>query len=407
MQVESDRTVMTSELKERDLRWFIQNSAWKVMTSLRDLYLRHVDVMSIAVLIGFAASMLVIGQVRPIYNWDALAYLAASTRDQFDDISQLHTYVYSVLREAAPPAEFLELTSANAYRIRQFGDAEAFVSMLGMYEVKWLYIQLLRWLIPIFGPLGAPDAINGVALLILAGSIGVWLRSAGLSGYAPLVVALLFVLQLQGFAGTQQPDFLANSLLVASLLSYERDRNLLGSLFLLISVLTRPDQLALAGVLMTCAWFLRDRHTLLFAATFLVGVFVWILISRSVHSVGWWPHFWFSTYEIQGTMVGFEPDFSPRVYIAAIASNLYRSLFLNTWLSVYVIALGWGLYRYFHAASSVRSQVLLLTMLLAVAAKFAVFPLHDGRIYFAPLLVFFLVAFAHPQRKKELEQKQP
>ena len=399
---------MASEVKERDLRWFIQNAAWNLMTSLRHLYLRHADVMSIAVLIGFSASMLVIGQVRPVYNWDALAYLAASTRDQFDTISQLHTYVYSVLREAAPPAEFLELTSANAYRIRQFNDPEAFVSMLGMYEVKWLYIQLLKWLIPIFGPLGAPEAINGGALLLLAGSIGVWLRFAGLSAYAPLVVALLFVLQLQGFAGTQQPDFLANALLIASLLSYERNRNLLGSLFLLMAVLTRPDQLAVAGVLMTCAWLLRDRHTLLFVATFLVGVCVWILISRSVHSVGWWPHFWFSTYQIQGTMVGFEPDFSPRVYIDAIALNLYRSLFQNTWLSAYVMALGWGTYLYFHAAASVRrNQVLLLTMLLAIAAKFAVFPLHDGRIYFAPLFVFFLVAFAHPQRNKVLEQKEP
>jgi hypothetical protein len=377
------------------------------MGSFRDLYWRHTDLISIAVLIGFAASMLVIGQLRPIYNWDALAYLAASTRDRFGDIAELHAYVYSVFREAAPPEQFYELTSANAYRIRQFADAEAFVSMLGMYEVKWLYIQLLRWLIPILGPLAAPDAINGGALLILVGSLIVWLRSTNLSGYAPLVVALLFVLQLQGFAGTQQPDFLANALLVASLLSYERDRNLLGSLFLLIAVLTRPDQLALAGVLMACAWLLRDKQTPLFAATFLVSVAAWLLISSCVHSVGWWPHFWFSTYAIQETMVGFEPDFSPRVYVTAIALNLYRSLFQNTWLAVYVMALGWGIYLYFNAAVSMRRrQVLLLTMLLAIAAKFTVFPLHDGRIYFAPLLVFFLVALAN-LLSKEPDQKQP
>ena len=381
--------------RHSDIRDSVRGMIASALDALRIHYWRHPDIASFVVLLLFVVMVIGFAQLRPIYNWDALAYLAASMRDSFDSASQIHNYAYSVLRDAAPPKEFAELTQADAYRVRQFTDPEAFVSMLGMYEVKWLYIWLMKALIPIVGPLGAPEAINNAALIILVGSIGLWLRSTRLSGYAPLVVGLLFLLQFQGFSGTQQPDFLANAFMVASLLSYERGRNLLGSALMILTVLTRPDQVATAGVIMACAWFLRDRNTLAFAVTFLVAVAAYLLISRSVHAAGWWPHFWFSTYQIQETMQGFTPDFSIKVYVTAVAQNLYRSLFQNTWLAAYGMALAWAGWIYWRAAiSDRRLQVLLVAMLLAIPAKFMVFPLHDGRIYFAPLLVFFMLAFA-------------
>lgn len=379
-----------------DLRDGVRKLILKTLIVLGATYWRHANLASIFVLAGFTAIMLALAQFHPVYNWDSLAYLAAAARDRIDEAAQLHSYAYAALRDAVPAKDFIELTQADAYRIRQFTDPNAFVSMLGMYEVKWLYVQLMRWLVPIFGPLGAADAINGAALVIMNVSVCLWLRSTRLSVYAPLVVPLLFMLQFQGFAVTQQPDFLANSLLIAALLCYDRERDLLGSAFLLITVLVRPDQAALAGVLMACAWFLRDRNTLLFALTFITCVAAWMLTSRSVHSVGWWPHFWFSTYQIQNDMTDFKPDFSAKVYLYAIALNLYRSFFQNTWLAAYVIALAWGGFIYFRPSSQrVRRQVLLLAMLLAIAAKFVIFPLHDGRIYFTPLFVFFLIGVAH------------
>lgn len=386
-----------------DLRDGGRGLARAVLSAVNAAYWRHAGFVSAALLAGLAALVLVLAQMHPIYNWDVLAYLAASVRDRFGDAGQIHAYAYSALREAAPARNFLDLTQADAYRARQFADPNAFVSMLGMYEIKWLYVQLMKWLVPVFGPFGAPNAINGAAVVIMTGSIGLWLRASGLCGYAPLAVALLFLLQFQGFAVTQQPDFLGNSLLLAALLSYDRGRDVLGSVLSLVAVLVRPDQVALAGVLMACAWFLRDRSTLLFALTFAACVAAWLLSSRSVHSIGWWPHFWFSTYRIQETMEGFRPDFSIGVYLHAIALNLYRSLFQNTWLAAYIVALAWAGHLYFGnvARMATRRQVLLLATLLAIAAKFTIFPLHDGRIYFTPLLVFFFLAFADWREKAD------
>ncbi len=384
-----------------DLRDGLQRMIRVVLSTLNAIYWRYAGFVSIVVFAGFAAMMVALWHFRPIYNWDTLAYLATAVLDRMGgDAAQIHAYAYSTVRDAVPASDFAELTQVNAYRIRQFADPNAFLSMVGMYEVKWLYVLLLKGLIPIFGPMAAFDVINGGALVILVASIGLWLRSTQLSGYAPLVIGLLFLLQFQGFAVTQQPDFLANSLLIAALLSYDRRRDLLGSGLLLVSVLVRPDQVAVAGVVMACAWFLRDRNALAFAVTFGLCLVAYIVISQSLHPTGWWPHFWFSTYQIQEDMAGFDPAFSPVVYAKAIASNIYRSLFLNTWFAAYIVALGCGGYLYFrNALSDRRRQVLLLAMLLAIAAKFAIFPLHDGRIYFSPLFVFFLIVFAGLQEK--------
>jgi hypothetical protein len=379
-----------------DLRDGARRIVQIVLSGLNAFYWRYAGLFSVVVLAGFAAMMVALWHFRPIYNWDTLAYLASTVLNRMGgDAAQIHSYAYATVRDAIPAADFTGLTQTDAFRVRQFADPNAFLSMIGMYEVKWLYVLLLKWLVPVFGPLPAFDVINGAALAILTVSIGLWLKATRLSGYAPLVVALLFVLQFQGFAVTQQPDFLANALLVAALLSYDRSRDVLGSVLLFVSVLVRPDQVAVAGVLMACIWFVRDRGTVIFALSFAACLAAYLVLSQTFHPTGWWPHFWFSTYQIQEDMTGFEPAFSAVVYLKAIGANIYRSLFLNTWLAAYVVAIGWGGIIYFrNALPSRRRQALLLALLLATAAKFVIFPLHDGRIYFSPLFVFFLLAFA-------------
>lgn len=385
-----------------DARRYVQKMIATILHNGRSDYWRHADIYSAIFLSGFFVMAVAMTFLRPVYNWDVLAYIGAMAKGNFSSAAELHAYAYGIVREAVPSEAFSALTETAGYRLRQFEDPAAFVSMLGMYEMKWLYIALMQWLAPYIGPFNATYVINVGALFILTLSTGLWLRSKRLSGYAPLAIGLFFVLQLPGFYATQQPDFLSNSLLIASLLAYERKRDLLGSGLMLLTILVRPDQIATAGVLMACAWFLRDGSWRIFAGTFIIGLLAWLLIGQNTEGVGYWSHFWFSTFKIQDTMVGFHPDFSPIVYLTAIGFNIYRSLFENTWLAAYAMGMGLLGYLYFRGAIRwTRQQVLLLTMLLAVAAKFAIFPLSDGRIYFAQLAVLFLVAFATALEQRE------
>lgn len=388
-------TVTTDIERPRDLRGTLLGVAALVLKNARSLYWRHADLIAILALVLFAAVTVVFTFLRPVYNWDVLAYLGATVKDGVLSNAEIQAYAYGVVKAAVPPEAFIGMTETSSYGLRQMTDPDAFVSMIGMYETKWFYISLMKWLTPFVGAYNSTYVINFAALLILITTTGLWLRATGLSAYAPLVIGLYFMLEFSGFHATQQPDFFSNSLLIASLLSYERKRNVQGAALMLLTILTRPDQVATAGVLMACGWLLRDRATPIFAATFVLGLLGWFLIGQVTDGVPYWTQIWFTTYQAQDTLVGFNPEFSPLVYILAVGFNIYRALFQNTWLAAYGIAIAWAGYLYFNAAIiDRRRQVLLLAMLLAVAAKFTVFPLSDGRIYFAPLAVFFMIAFA-------------
>ncbi|KJS21034.1 MAG: hypothetical protein VR78_00645 [Hoeflea sp. BRH_c9] len=361
----------------------------------RSLYVRHQQIIGIAVLFGFAIGFMGISWLRPVYNWDLLAYIGVSAKAWSGSAAEIHAYAYDAMRAHVPADAFVELTQGDAYRLRQYSDPDAFVSMLPMYEVKWLYVAMLTWLIPFAGPLGASFLINCLAMAILTGSLLLWLRATNLLGYAPVVVMLLFLLQFQSFGVTQQPDFITNAVVVAGLLCLERARIWPATLLLFLAVLLRPDQAAILGVLFFCAWLLRDRAMAALLATFLAAVVALAVFSRLIPGVGWWPHVWFSTYHMQDSMAGFHPAFSLKVYLTAFGYNLYRSIAENSWLSAYGLLVVISAYFYWAAPlSTLRRRVVLLAMLLAVPAKFVVFPLHDGRIYFSLLLVASLIALA-------------
>ena len=378
----------------RDIRQLLSDAFAALFERTCTVYLKHANLFGVASIILFAVVVVVMAQLRPGYNWDSLAYLALAARDQFPNISDLHAYTYGLHQAALPPEQFTALAEGDGFRLRQFSDPEAFGSMLGMYEVKWLYVWLLKVMSPIFGPFGAAQAINASAMAILAASLSQWLREARLLAYAPLVICMLFLLQLSTISASPIPDFLTNALAIAALLNFERGRNLIGSILMILAVMTRPDQAAMAGVLMAAAWVVRDRSVWSFTLAFAATLVVWVILRTVAPGVGWWPHVWFSTYSMPDTMVGFHPDFSLQVYLTGFGYNLYRSMFENTWLAAYVLALAWAAWLYAKVPTNNRRQMLLLALLLVIPAKFVIFPLHVGRLYLAPLAVFFMVALA-------------
>lgn len=378
----------------RDIRQVLSDAFAAAFDWTRRIYWRHADLFGLASVVLFAVVVIVMAQLRPGYNWDSLAYLALAARDQFPNIADLHAYTYALHQAALPPDQFATLAQGDSFRLRQFTDPEAFGSMLGMYEVKWLYVWLLKVLSPFFGPFGAAQAINVSAMVILGVSLGQWLRETKLSAYAPLIICMLFLLQFSTVSASPIPDFLTNAFAIAALLNFERGRNLIGSVLMILAVMTRPDQAAMAGVLMAAAWFVRDRSAGSFALAFAVTLAVWLVLRVVAPGVGWWPHVWFSTYSMPDTMVGFHPDFSLQVYLTGFGYNLYRSMFENTWLAAYILALAWAAWLYARVPTNSRRQMLLLALLLVIPAKFVIFPLHVGRLYLAPLAVFFMVALA-------------
>ncbi len=391
-----------------DPRALVQAILAAVLNGLGRFYVRHGALIGALSLLGLVAAVMTIGWLRPVHAWDMIAYLGAVWRDRFPDAAELHSHVYEAVRQAVTPPEFVTLAEGDTYRLRQSTDPLAFESMIGMYAVKWLYVKLLGLLVPFLGAAKAGYSINIGSAAVFTGVLLWWLRSVGMLNLGPAVVALLLVSGFPALAMAETPDLMTSALMLAAFLLIDRGKVLAGIVALVLGVLTRPDEAAAAGVLMAFFWLMRDRLTPMLAAGFAASVAAYVLATHGAGHPGWWPHLWFSTYQIQDTMEFFHPPFSLRVYATAFAWNLVRAAFEDGWLGLYLAGL--ILWAVLHAGGlrfSDRRTALIGAALTAIAAKFVLFPLHDGRTVFPLLLpaLVLLLASARDAARARAEQR--
>lgn len=365
---------------------------------------RHGAWIGLVLLGTFFGAVMLIGWLRPVHAWDMVAYLAAAWKGDFATPQALHHAVWEAVRLGTEPDRFAVLAEGDAYRVRQFTDPLAFYSQLGMYEVKWLYVQMIRWIAPFTGAMQAGYAINVAACAGLFAILAWWLHSVRMLNLAPLVIALLMVAGFPALAMAESPDLLNVMLVAAALLLLDRDRMIAGSLVGILAVAVRPDSIVLVAGLMGTFWLWRQRGAAVLAVAFAACVLVYAGIQSVTDHPGWWPHLWFSTYHMQENMQDFRPDFSLKVYSVAFAWNLVRSAFENSWLGLYMAGLAaWALLSSGGMSFGRRRTALLAAAMGAIALKFMIFPLHDGRTYF-PMLVPALVIMLAETRDRARER---
>ena len=88
---------------------------------------------------------------------------------------------------------------------------------------------------------------------------------------------------------------------------------------------------------------------------------------------------------MQDTMEGFAPAFSMEIYLKAFAYNFARAMTENNWLGFYVAAIVASVWIVSESKTDERIRnprmVIVAALILSVAAKFMLFPLHDTRTY--------------------------
>jgi hypothetical protein len=184
---------------------------------------------------------------------------------------------------------------------------------------------------------------------------------------------------------------LCSALFLGGLYAYVRGREAPTAILLFLAFMARPDNIVYLAIFAVLLVVFRQKAWGALAG-FVASFVAYFAISHWAHHPGWWPHLWFSSIEQHFNMDGFEPPFSIAAYLRAFATSLLRAFSLNSWVGVSVLALaGW------YAASRAgfrlerRAGILFAALVLGVLAKFAVFPIHDTRIYFPNLLPPFLL----------------
>jgi hypothetical protein len=282
------------------------------------------------------------------------------------------------------------LTADRDYRVRQYADPDAFATMLGFYRVKWLYIEAIRWLSGFTDSLSAIRIISAFSAASIALMSIVWLWSRRALHLAPLALAALIFTDLGELGRVGTPDAFSAMFFVAGMFAFANRREALTAVLLFLAFLARPDHLAYLGVLFVVSIFLRSFSWGALAA-FAASAIAYVPITHAADHPGWWVQMWFTHVEYVGTLEGFDPPVSLVAYLKMVVRVLVRSVIEESWLAVLFVAVAaWWQMVLHNVPLTRRDSTLLVATVLAIAAKFVVFPLHQDRFYAAYLVVFCL-----------------
>jgi hypothetical protein len=381
-----------------------QHVTQSALAFLPALYRRHAAALGI---LGFSIYLLTlmgvsIGQLR--IDWDIFPYLAIAAERVHTDPVALHAHAFNVVKTNVSPDRFTVLTQDGGYRTQMYTDANGFVSMLGMYRVKWLYCELLTALASIMPPFAAIRLISGVSALVFAGVLLRWLQIEKALALAPIFAALLIVLDFSELARAASPDTLFSALLLGGVFAYVRQYEAATAALLFLAFLARPDNLVFLGIFSTLLLVYRQSRWGVLAA-FFASAFVFVPLKIATGHPGWWTQVYVTSIELPTTLVEFHPAFSITLYFTALIKQFLLAVTAQTWVGVFVLGLAaWLVIDSLGFALDKSRHVLMQAVVLSTVAKFILLPIYDTRIYFVYVLVVFLILAS---KFKELSVRAP
>lgn len=345
-----------------------------------------VAVFLIGVLLTLALSI-----ARPAYNWDMVAYVASALEKDHPNPVDLHRETWVRIDAKADDAQQFHLKRSDPYNLHQWENPVDFQSQLSMYRVKIGYIALLKTLDPYVGLVMASVVLSVVPALIF-GLICLWWlwREDALQG-ALVLLPSLFLADYFTLTALVTPDMLVATVSFAALFCLYRKHDWSAALLLVASVFIRPDNFVLI-IALTITAVLFGWRRMPMSVTFVAATLLMTAMSKYAGHPGWWPHFYFSTVQMQNSMADFRPAFSLIDFAIGYARGLVFSFQYNDWPSLYLLLLtAWAwLFKSGRMAGG-RSNALCFAMAIGVAGKFASFPLPDDRYYFMFIAGFMMI----------------
>ncbi|WP_136658120.1 hypothetical protein [Nitratireductor sp. XY-223] len=352
------------------------------------------DLVGGLLLVIYTATICAVALVYPLANWDMIAYVASVLEGDGLLGHSMHAQTYALVQNKISEGEFLVLTADRPYRIAQHTDPDAFISMLGFYRVKLLYVEFGQFLT------NATDAVTALRWVsaISAGLFGLmtlsWLGGQRCLAVAPLAIVAMIATGFGDLARVTTPDLFSAVFLVAGVLLYVQERGLSAGIAFVLAVLARPDHLALVGVFAVMSMVIRPVSKGVILG-FIAGLAAYIAISRMSGHPGWWVQMWFTNVEYVPTLEGFDPQFSLLVYLKIVVQTVVRSLVEQQWPAVLVAEIFLlALMLRNNFAFTRRETVAITSLLVSIPAKFIVFPLYDSRFFFANLIALALILIA-------------
>lgn len=348
--------------------------------------------LALALMILFASAY---SLLRHDYNWDIVAYVGVALENRHADAASLHAETWKQVEAVAPADAVERLKFANDYTRSQWENPANFQSQLSMYRVKAGFTQLIRLFEPVFGVVTGAIVLH-VVTAVAFGLVVLWMLLGTGTLQGGLVLApVLFLAGYSRMTAAVSPDMLLAAMSLAALYCLLKGRDWTASALLFASVFIRPDNIIFIFALLIAAVLFGWRRTPM-AVTFVAALAACLVNAKLFGHPGWWPHFYFSTVQIQNSMAGFAPDFSVVAMAKGYARGVIMALQDFRWPFLLALMLiCWAALNRFGRIVEPRANALLFAMAIGVMGKFVNFPLPDDRFYFnfiAGMAVLLVIA---------------
>ncbi len=290
---------------------------------------------------------------NPIYTWDMVPYVATTFSAGSEDPAAIHEATYELLRQSLDAAQFNSLIGGE-YAAAMYASPENFAGQLSMYEIKPLYVQVLRGLTA-----AGANPINAIIWLSLAPSLlicvilFIWLRNLTDFMSAALAVILFSAgARLFDLSRVPVPDSFSALAVIAGLWCLLARRWTAGAvIWLSLSIWIRTNNIVfVAPLLLLCCWNhlrrgepLRSSEFYWYGGGVVFSVMSYFWISATF-DYDWWRLFYHTLIESRTDIEEFTEPFSLALYLDVLrggAVQLFASgamiatvlpMFLLLWL---------------------------------------------------------------------------
>jgi hypothetical protein len=331
----------------------------------------------------------------PAYNWDMLPYMALVLGHDIPNVDSLHAATFATARAQIPESKYSVLVdSANVYRRRTSHEPGTFMSEVGLYVIKPLYLLSIRAFYKLGIPLAQATVVPSLlGYLIITLLVLVWLRAAIPD---PLATLTAFALALSPFmletVRMSTPDLLAACLLLAGIyLIIEKRLPIVGLIPLSCAVLVRIDALLFVVPVLAYLSYLRLLSVRWLIAVLAVGAVICVVT-------------FFGRADLLGQMLLMMRSSTERItspqersfaslYLRGVMHGLaglqYSSIFLVMGVACAAMflrrRLGTGFRSDVHA-------VTIVAMLVHIAIRYVLYPIIEDRFIIADYILIGICA---------------
>ena len=264
---------------------------------------------------------------RPIYTWDVVPYVATTFSAGADDPAAMHEAAYGLLGRSLDAAQFNALTGSE-YAAAMYASPENFAGQLGMYEIKPLYVLVLRGLAAAgVNPVSGIIWLSLVPSLLICVILFLWLRNLAGPVQAALAVILFSAgARLFDLARVPTPDSFSALAVIAGLWCLLARRWTAGAtVCLCLSIWVRSNNIVfVAPLLLLLCWNhlrrgerLRSREFYCHGGGLVFSVLSWFWIS-AVFDYDWWRLFHHTLIEPLIDIEAFSEPFSSALYLGVL-----------------------------------------------------------------------------------------